>query len=230
MIEKDILEARSGTGLFAIKSLWLEVLDWIFPPCCYGCGKIDQRWCADCTKRLYDQFDESLSSSFERLEILSAFPHHETPQQAIHALKYGKTPSVGQPLALSMVRCLEMAGWEFDVIIPVPSHDAKIRQRGYNQSMILAQWIGASMNKPILKNILQRHKQTISQVGLNAQERLQNIQDNFILPDATPIKNQNILIVDDVLTTGATLLSCANLLQEAGANKVMAISATKAGL
>jgi ComF family protein len=132
-------------------------------------------------------------------------------QQILHALKYRKQFDVGILLGQKMGVDLLYADWikNIDLIIPIPLSKEKMRIRGYNQSESIALGISAVLNIPVQTNNIIRVKNTASQTNKNIAERMENVKDAFAVQDAEKLKNKHVLLIDDVLTTGATLEACA---------------------
>jgi ComF family protein len=154
-----------------------------------------------------------------------------TPLQAlIYALKYGNKPSIGQELGYELGAFL---AWQnmtyFDALVPVPLHHARVRERGYNQAEVLAKGIGEVVHIPVQSAWLRRSRYTRSQTLLTAGERRSNLQNVIVGgTQREHISGKCILLVDDILTTGATLNSCALALLECGARSVDAVVLAKA--
>jgi ComF family protein len=133
-------------------------------------------------------------------------------QNLLHQLKYkGKKEiglMLGRQFGASLKRSPHFAGVE--VIVPVPLHPRKLKIRGYNQSEYFAQGLSESMNIPCFKNGLKRIVHADSQTQKNREERLHNIKEAFVVNMPKHLEGKHILLVDDVLTTGATLEVCAN--------------------
>ena len=132
-------------------------------------------------------------------------------QQLIHNLKYQSKPEVGFRLGQILGNALRTRDHyrTIDLIIPVPLHPKKERQRGYNQSDTFARGLAETLEVPWNKKILIRTKSTTTQTKKSRLERLQNVQQVFDLRRSDLLRNQHVLLVDDVLTTGATLEACA---------------------
>jgi len=132
-------------------------------------------------------------------------------QQILHALKYRKQFDVGILLGQKMGVDLLYADWikNIDLIIPIPLSKEKMRIRGYNQSESIALGLSAVLNIPVQTNTVIRVKNTASQTNKNIAERMENVKNAFAVQDAEKLKNKHVLLIDDVLTTGATLEACA---------------------
>lgn len=147
----------------------------------------------------------------------------------IHLFKYNFIEDLKIPLGKLMVKSLLNHQIPLpDILIPVPLHKRKMRARGFNQSELLADFLGENLapgiTLPVLKDTLKRKRGALSQMKIkNYKERQKNIQGVFAVSQKTGLKNKNILLVDDVATTGATLLECARVLKAAGVRKVSAI-------
>lgn len=118
-----------------------------------------------------------------------------------------------------------------DVIIPVPLHRRRRRERGYNQSALLAQRLGWAIQISVRGDLLRRHRYTTSQTRLNAQQRSLNVQGAFSCAQrdvAKTIAGKKVLLIDDVATTGATLRECAQALKDQGARSVWALTLARA--
>jgi len=168
----------------------------------------------------------NLTGSKERrilaIRSLGTFDDHY--QKLIHRLKYEKKIQLGQRLAqklgesISEDRCFSGC----DMVIPVPLHRARERERGFNQSEVLAEGISRAMGISLTKGILKRRKNTKDQTYLNAQQRAENVKGAFVVTRPEKINGKNVILVDDVMTTGATLNECARMLKETGATRVFA--------
>jgi ComF family protein len=112
----------------------------------------------------------------------------------------------------------------YHLMIPVPLHIKRLRERGFNQSLILAQAMGKKHHLPVNFSLLKRHKFTLTQTGFNRREREQNIKGAFAVSNPEAIQNENIILIDDVYTTGATMNECARELMKAGARKVAVLT------
>jgi ComF family protein len=158
-------------------------------------------------------------------------------KEAIHQFKYNSISDIGGVLGRIMAGKIKSipvgAGLKpaltFDLVVPVPLHKKRLRQRGFNQAEILASVICREMHFCLAKNILVRNKYTVPQMELDREQRLENLKDVFIVGAYcdVPIKEKNILLVDDVTTTGATLEECAKVLKNNGAKSVWAIVLAK---
>ena len=117
-----------------------------------------------------------------------------------------------------------------DVIVPVPLHKARLRERGYNQSWLFAREIAARWQLPARDDLLLRVVNTRHQVGLSKAERVQNVSGAFAVPERAlaEFRDKRVLLVDDVMTTGSTLLSCARTLHKAGACEVQSLTIASA--
>jgi ComF family protein len=131
-------------------------------------------------------------------------------QKLLHHLKYYDRPELGEYAGMAFGNELQETCFEdIDMIIPVPLHKNKLHVRGYNQSELIAKGIGARINKPVCTGILYRNVDTGTQTQKSRYERWQNMEGVFRLRTNVSLQNKHILLVDDVLTTGATLEASA---------------------
>lgn len=156
--------------------------------------------------------------------IRSAWQFNAPSRALIHALKYGGLDYLAPLMAEDMVhrfsQLKELAG--ADLIVPVPLHRLKLRQRGYNQSELLARCFARKTGLPFLENGLVRVRNTPSQTALNRAGRLENMTGAFSCVRPEAVKGRTVLLIDDVATTGATLEGCAQALKQGGAKQVLA--------
>jgi ComF family protein len=174
--------------------------------------------CALC-RRGVRGFDAAYSFGFYEAEL----------RQLIHLFKYGRVRTLAAPLGKLLARALphEQA---FDVIIPMPLHWRKRWQRGFNQSELLAREIGRRTHTPV-ENALRRVRNTVAQAGLTSAKRRLNVSGAFQAKKraaADAINGRRVLLIDDVMTTGATAASCARALQRAGARQVTLLTLARA--
>lgn len=141
-------------------------------------------------------------------------------QHLLHRLKYKGRKEVGVFLGMQCGRALQTAGWgkDVDVLLPVPLHRRKEAKRGFNQSAVIAQGLSEVLGKPLCTVALLRGKNTSSQTKMTREERVLNVRDAFYLtPKRAGLSGKHVLLIDDVLTTGATLEAAAStLLSEPG--------------
>jgi ComF family protein len=214
--------------------------DFILPRFCCSCNSKlppnQDTMCSNCfsniqksTKaRLQREFDRKFSDKKIISEFYSPFVFEKDKelQHAIHGLKYDKKFSVG--IFLGKILASEIktnrVNWKFDLITPIPLHRLKKAERGYNQSFYIAKGVGKILRVKVSDRIVKRIKYTESQTTMNLNEREENISGAFRVQNKRMVSGKNILLLDDVITTGATISECGKILLEAGANKIYAAS------
>jgi ComF family protein len=148
----------------------------------------------------------------------------------IHAFKYGRQRHLRHPLAEWLGETMNdprLRGRHFDMIVPVPLHPARERERGFNQAGLLAELFARQAAVP-LHPALKRVRYTRTQTAYDRAERMENLRDAFRLRKNMNVRELHVLLIDDVLTTGSTLSECARVLKKAGAVSVYAATAARA--
>ncbi len=187
-------------------------------PFCSKCGQPQKtdNLCARC---------QVSTETYTRVRSWAVF---EGPlQAAIHRLKYRRDLGLGEALARPMIQLYESLKWETDVVLPVPLSGSRRRERGYNQVALLAKPIALSAGLPYRPESLQRVRDTRSQVGLALRERTDNVRNAF-RGHQPHINGKSVLVIDDVMTSGATLEACSEALLKCGARKVYALTLARA--
>lgn len=215
-----------------MRKWYRHMLDLVYPPLCAGCGiqrPLDNHiFCIDCLNELpetgyhlhaHNPFMAHFKGRID-LKAGAAFLYFSRgggTQRLLHQIKYNNQPDL-----ISVIgrwygkQLLGVDLWsDIDVVIPVPLHWKKQRKRGYNQSAIFGEGIAEVMGIPCLKNALVRITHDKSLTGMKRLQRVETISSSFMLPNPKPVRNKHVLLVDDVLTTGATLEACANALIKA---------------
>lgn len=177
---------------------------------CFRCGHFNgENPCINCS-----HWEDIL------IRVISVTPYEGIYKDLIQNIKYGADRTLAVPLGYLMSARFKMERIKVDVIIPVPLHPRREMERGFNQSLILAQEIAVHLRKPILLDILTRVKYEKPQSGLDWKNR-QKIKDKtFIVKNNEKIKGKTILLIDDIITSGATMFSCAKTLYD---NEIAAV-------
>jgi len=192
------------------------------PPFCYCCGRsligrsFTRNICTPCLRQ---------NLNFDR--AFSPCAYEGVLKELIHAFKYSQKDYLGRPLAKLMIDFTKEFNFPMDymdAIVPIPLSASRLREREYNQAQLLAGYISQAYKKDLLTGIIQRRKNTRSQTELENNERLENVTGAFSIKDADGVKNKNILLVDDVLTSGATCSEAAKTLKRSGANIVYVLT------
>jgi ComF family protein len=150
-------------------------------------------------------------------------------QELIHRFKYGAKVHLSQPLGLLTAKAVgEFAGRSPEVVVPVPLHRKRLRQRGYNQSQLLGKVVAKQWCLPLSVGNLRRVRWTEPQTGLDAVDRVTNVAGAFEVSKPELLRGRRVLLIDDVLTTGSTMRACAEALKEAGVAEVYAVTVARA--
>ena len=159
-------------------------------------------------------------------KVYIAYQFEDVIQSIIHAIKYRKMTRLGIVTGRHSAEILKpyLEQTEEKIFIPVPLHPMRQKERGYNQSQFITEGIKKITGGRILKHCLTRSKNTVSQTSLNREERQLNIDRAFHVRNAKDISGKTILLVDDLITTGATINECAGLLKESGAKSVIGVA------
>lgn len=226
-------KARIWSGLFASGSIFSRLaatgVDLLFPPRCAGCGKLDTFWCDQCQHDL-DQITltEHIEAKAPLQAVTASGWHVGKLREAVQALKYENARQVAKPLGEKLAQCLQQQDWTIDILVPVPLHTKRLAERGYNQAQEIAEVVSKMSEIRCEANALQRVRETQSQVTVSGAERLVNIKGAFVA-NSQLVSGQSVLIIDDVYTTGSTLIACGEALIMAGAEVVYGLTVTAAG-
>lgn len=223
--------------------LWSS-LDLLFPPICGGCERLGVHWCNDCrrgTKEIQPPVCEicgqpmgisgvcgRCASTTPRFNKLRSWALYKGPvREAILHLKYRHNISLGIVLSEPLFELIENLKWDVDLVVPVPLGVARLSERGYNQAILIAKPLALRTGLRYNSKGLTRVRETRSQVGLSFDQRRTNVHKAF-RGNRDLIANHNILIVDDVATSSATMDACGAALFEAGAEKVYGVTLARA--
>lgn len=165
--------------------------------------------------------------SLVNFDAAYSFGSYEGPlRKLIHAFKYGKVESLAQPLSRMLLQSLPLEQ-QFDVVVAMPMHWRKRWERGFNQAELLARPVAKRYGLK-LGTSLRRTRYTKAQAGLSEAQRRNNLRDCFTVAKPEQISGRRVLLIDDVLTTGATLRAAAAVLKSAGAAYVCALTLARA--
>lgn len=234
-----------SVNLFAqLNQLKGIVLDLLYPPCCVGCGVRGSFLCSSCQSSLprllpplCAKCGRSLASatlcpSCERRSmqidgIRSPFRFDGAVRQAIIDFKYRNVKALAAPLAQLMREYLVAKPLPAEVLVPVPLHRHRLRQRGYNQASLLARELGRLSSMPAVEDSLVRLRDTPAQTRTkSAEERQNNVAQAFVCR-GQKLAGKGILLIDDVCTSGATLDACAAALKAVGATSVWGLTVAR---
>lgn len=226
----------AGLGRDGLESLWAV----LFPARCFGCRRRGAPVCSDC-ERVIAWLGPDTCPRCARVSrqgrfcgrcrgepgpldgLRGACAFEGIVRQAVHGLKYRQGRFVAPFAAELLVRSLAARPLQADVLVPVPLAAARRRERGYNQSELIAEQLGAAIGVPVVPSALERVRATPRQVGLTGAERRLNVQGAFACPDPSIVAGRRVVLIDDVATTGSTLEACAEPLKVAGAIRVFGL-------
>lgn len=217
----------------------MNILDFLFPRRCVSCGKIGKYFCSNCYKKIefigrqicpvcakpsIDGFTHPRCRTSWGLDGMSATCHYKGPMKdAIHLLKYRFVSDLVDSLTDIFIKDYPKDLYRFDYLIPVPLHKKRERQRGFNQSLLLAKSLAKKLNIPVSTNVLARNRYTVPQVDLKGKDRHNNLEKAFSCISDDHIRGKSIGLVDDVATTRTTLMECAKELKKQGAKSVFGL-------
>lgn len=181
-------------------------------------------WCKKDFKPLY--LDYMLSENNEEYKCYSLGFYGHSIKKLILSLKYERNFYAAEVMAQYLSEFINKLKEDIDVITFVPCTDKALKNRGFNQCEVICDNISELLNIPSLA-LLKKTKETKDQIGLNHEERWNNIKDSFICKDSVYIQHKKVLLVDDVITTGATAFHCASALKNNGAKEVYILTVAK---
>lgn len=228
-----------------ITSLFWISMDWLYPPRCCNCDRRGFVLCDECFTKVerlngklcykcgYPIYSRSHFCEDCRLEtplytqMRSWTSHTGAAQKAIHELKYKRNLAMGKILAQPLTEIVKKSGWQIDLVVPIPLSRSRLRTRGYNQAALISRHLAASLNIQHSSNTVKRIRNTSTQIDMDVNKRFTNLLDAFYANPAT-LKKRNILVIDDVITTGATMQNCTKALLKAGAENIYCLSVARA--
>lgn len=242
------MEGKTGKAFFS------ALLDFLFPPLCHVCGAFIPgagrlHLCDSCRENMplpgqplcpicgipfpgvgQDHPCGSCLKTPPHFRAARAALLHEGPgRDLIHAFKYNGRTELRRPLGLLLVERLSefVAVWRPELIIPVPLHLRRLRGRGFNQALLLAELLAREWGIPLRRRLLKRVRWTDPQVSLAADQRRENVRNAFKVSDAALVADRRVLLVDDVFTTGSTVDECSRVLARAGSREVLVVTVSR---
>lgn len=204
-----------------------------FPHCCAGCGSdrlhTDSQLCFRCLAALPETLFERLPGNpvektfWGRLPLQAATAHYyftkrSMVQHILHQLKYKGNRELGRQLGRIMgLQLLQSGRFPVDALVPLPLFPDREQKRGYNQATLLCEGIADIINVPVWQDVVTRPLYTSTQTRKGRMERWKNMEGKFLLMNTWPLQHHKILLVDDVITTGATLEACGTVLLQSEA-------------
>ncbi|MCK5096264.1 MAG: ComF family protein [Candidatus Pacebacteria bacterium] len=210
-----------------LKILKSKVIDLLFVPTCIGCNKTGEIFCSVCLQNISPKLQESSEN------IFSVFKYsHPTIRKALWNLKYKNNRDLAQILAQQVYDVIleeiliqeRFYGFTKPVMIPIPMYKKHKRRRGYNHAELLCKELSFidSLSFNTVYDVLYKHRDTPRQATLkNKKERLQNLQGCFAIKHSEKILGRNVILIDDITTTGTTLKEATRVLKKAGVKKVI---------
>lgn len=216
-----------------MKKMFYEFLNLLFPPVCLICDtalvQTETYLCTNCQAALprVQQHNEKSRQLYQRLastlpldEVLAYLLYQKSgsTQKLLQLLKYKNYPELGTELGRHFGSRLASLGYAnaFDIIVPVPLHQSKFEQRGYNQSEMFATGLSEALGIPVCSGVVARVKESATQTRKSRLDRWLNVATIFQVVQTEKVQGKRILLTDDVVTTGATLEACGEALFTAG--------------
>ena len=238
-----------------LKSLGSALLDFIFPPLCHVCRSFipdagSMHICPDCLASMGPVPEPACTicgipflgagdchacgaclldpPSYDAAR--AALVYDGPAREMIHRFKYNYQTHLRRPLALLTASRLAsfISGHQAELLVPVPLHARRLRRRGFNQAVLLGEVLAKEWGVPLKRRAMQRIRWTEPQINLSAAERRDNVKGAFAVADPAQVAGRNVVLVDDVLTTGSTVQECARVLKKAGAGHVLVVTAARA--
>ena len=237
VLERGIAQAAKG----ALNA----VLDILYPIRCLGCFRVGRFICNECVARLPTLEDpmcricaspgvngtcrwcRDKKPAIDRIDAPYLYVHTSPIHSAITMLKYQGVRAIAPEMAELLAAHYRRKRTIYDVIVPVVSHPARVRKRGYSQATLIASHLGPLLDTPVGEHLLRRVRDAPSQLQTASRDdRWTNVQGGFA--SDSDLSGMTVLLVDDLVTTGSTASACASALKRAGAQKVVALSVARA--
>jgi ComF family protein len=231
----------AATSLFypatcVVCSANVERAQYLCGDCSARAPRIAAPFCAKCSEPFPGAITQTFSCANCEHRILhfdcavAAYRSRGLVRNVLHQFKYGKQRHLRHPIAQWLregLRDTRLRSRHFDLIVPVPLHPARERERGFNQAALLAELLATAIAVP-LRAVLERIRSTTTQTAYDRAERMENLHGAFRLRKNRDVRGLHVLLIDDVLTTGSTLSECGRILRRAGALSVHAATAARA--
>ncbi|MDA0193729.1 MAG: ComF family protein [Bacteroidetes bacterium] len=215
-----------------------DFISLIFPEVCIHCKttlfKGEKQICTNCTSDLPKSVGSNVGFNLLNKFILFpkvteahsylAFSKKGIVQSLLHQLKYEANQDIGIMIGRWFGADLKEAGFKTELILPVPLHISRLRTRGYNQSDLFSEGLSESLGIPWTNQLVKRTKKTLTQTKKGRIERWENVEKIFSVMDHSTINDKDVTIVDDVITTGATLNSCVQAVSDSGARSISVLT------